>query len=477
MGMTMTQKILARAAGLAQVQAGQLIEAQLDLVLGNDITSPVAIKEMDKMKVQGVFDKDKIALVPDHFVPNKDIKSAEHCKCVREFARRNEITNYFEVGEMGIEHALLPEKGLTVAGDVIIGADSHTCTYGALGAFSTGVGSTDMAAGMATGKAWFKVPAAIKFNLIGKPAEWVSGKDVILHIIGMIGVDGALYKSMEFTGDGVANLTMDDRFTICNMAIEAGGKKYVVRELASQEMKNSAGATWDAATAGNSIGTWSSSFGENIDVVVSNNDGMGMSMFNAWSKDNKVPTFGYDANNDAVAAIAEGYGGTISQHADVQAYLTLRVIRNALDGVDIDTGIGTEDEAGNVLSEDVYTYNEEQRSYYALNVAVTADNYQEFTDSTKVYEPVSKQLDEKEHAKKKVWLNIYNASDNFLSSTYQPLLKNYDDLLNLDVEYIGGDGQTESNITNRLGNPSQYDAFAINMVKTDNAASYTSLLQ
>ena len=220
----MTQKILAQAAGLAQVQAGQLIEAQLDLVLGNDITSPVAIKEMDKMKVQGVFDKDKIALVPDHFVPNKDIKSAEHCKCVREFARRNEITNYFEVGEMGIEHALLPEKGLTVAGDVIIGADSHTCTYGALGAFSTGVGSTDMAAGMATGKAWFKVPAAIKFNLTGKPAEWVSGKDVILHIIGMIGVDGALYKSMEFVGDGIANLSMDDRFTIANMAIEAGGK-------------------------------------------------------------------------------------------------------------------------------------------------------------------------------------------------------------------------------------------------------------
>ena len=270
--------------------------------------------------------------------------------------------------------------------------------------------------------------------------------------------------------DGTATAVKDG-------TIEAGGKKYVVRELASQEMKNSAGATWDAATAGNSIGTWSSSFGENIDVVVSNNDGMGMSMFNAWSKDNKVPTFGYDANNDAVAAIAEGYGGTISQHADVQAYLTLRVIRNALDGVDIDTGIGTEDEAGNVLSEDVYTYNEEQRSYYTLNVAVTADNYQEFTDSTKVYEPVSKQLDEKEHAKKKVWLNIYNASDNFLSSTYQPLLKNYDDLLNLDVEYIGGDGQTESNITNRLGNPSQYDAFAINMVKTDNAASYTSLLQ
>lgn len=224
MGMTMTQKILAKAAGLPFVEAGQLIEAKLDLVLGNDITSPVAIKEMEKMKVEGVFDKDKIALVPDHFVPNKDIKSAEHCKCVREFARRNEITNYFEVGEMGIEHALLPEKGLTVPGDVIIGADSHTCTYGALGAFSTGVGSTDMAAGMATGQAWFKVPSAIKFNLIGKPSKWVSGKDVILHIIGMIGVDGALYKSMEFVGEGVANLTMDDRFTIANMAIEAGGK-------------------------------------------------------------------------------------------------------------------------------------------------------------------------------------------------------------------------------------------------------------
>ena len=239
MGMTMTQKILAAAAGLDHVEAGQLIEANLDLVLGNDITSPVAIKEMDKMKVDGVFDKDKIALVPDHFVPNKDIKSAEHCKCVREFAKKNEITNYFEVGEMGIEHALLPEQGLTVAGDVIIGADSHTCTYGALGAFSTGVGSTDMAAGMATGKAWFKVPSAIRFVLTGKPAEWISGKDIILHIIGMIGVDGALYKSMEFVGDGIANLTMDDRFTIANMAIEAGGKNgiFPVDELAIAYMK------------------------------------------------------------------------------------------------------------------------------------------------------------------------------------------------------------------------------------------------
>ena len=239
MGMTMTQKILAAHAGLDKVEAGQLIEADLDLVLGNDITSPVAIKEIEKMKVDGVFHKDKIALVPDHFVPNKDIKSAEHCKCVREFARRNEITNYFEVGEMGIEHALLPEKGLTVAGDVIIGADSHTCTYGALGAFSTGVGSTDMAAGMATGKAWFKVPAAIKVVLTGKPNKWISGKDVILHLIGMIGVDGALYKSLEFTGDGIAALSMDDRFTIANMAIEAGAKNgiFPVDKKAESYMK------------------------------------------------------------------------------------------------------------------------------------------------------------------------------------------------------------------------------------------------
>ena len=222
--MTMTQKILAAHAGLSEVKAGQLIEADLDLVLGNDITSPVAIKEMEKFNKEGVFNKDKIALVPDHFVPNKDIKSAENCKCVREFARRNSITNYFEVGKMGIEHALLPESGLTLPGDLIIGADSHTCTYGALGAFSTGIGSTDMAAGMATGKGWFKVPSAIKFNIVGKPSKWVSGKDVILHIIGMIGVDGALYKSMEFVGEGIKNLSMDDRFTIANMAIEAGGK-------------------------------------------------------------------------------------------------------------------------------------------------------------------------------------------------------------------------------------------------------------
>ncbi len=283
-------------------------------------------------------------------------------------------------------------------------------------------------------------------------------------------------KDGDINSDPIGTNTDGSATAVQDGSIEVGGKKYVVRELASQEMKNSAGATWDAATAGNAIGTWSSSFGEEIDVIASNNDGMGMSMFNAWSKDNNVPTFGYDANSDAVAAIAEGYGGTISQHADVQAYLTLRVLRNALDGVDIDTGIGTADEAGNVLSEDVYVYREEERSYYALNVAVTADNYQDFTDSTKIYDPVSKQLDESAHPSKKVWLNIYNASDNFLSSTYQPLLQNYDDVLNLDVDYIGGDGQTESNITNRLGNPGQYDAFAINMVKTDNAASYTALL-
>lgn len=283
-------------------------------------------------------------------------------------------------------------------------------------------------------------------------------------------------KGGNINSDPVGTNTDGSASAVKDGTLKIGGKKYKVRELASQEMKNSAGATWDAATAGNAIGTWSSSFGKKIDVVVSNNDGMGMSMFNAWSKDQKVPTFGYDANNDAVAAIAEGYGGTISQHADVQAYLTLRVLRNALDGVDIDTGIGTADDAGNVLSEDVYVYKEEERSYYALNVAVTSENYKDFTDSTKVFEPVSTQLDESAHPSKKVWLNIYNASDNFLSSTYQPLLQNYDDLLHLEVEYIGGDGQTESNITNRLGNPGQYDAFAINMVKTDNAASYMALL-
>ena len=283
-------------------------------------------------------------------------------------------------------------------------------------------------------------------------------------------VNGAIDSAPVGTNtDGTATAVKDG-------TLEVNGKTYTIRELASQEMKNSAGATWDAATAGNAIGTWTASFGDSIDVIASNNDGMGMSMFNAWSKESGVPTFGYDANADAVAAIAEGYGGTISQHADVQAYLTLRVLRNALDGVDIDTGIGTADSAGNVLTDDVYYYNEEQRSYYALNVAVTAENYQDFMDSTKVYEPVSNQLDAATSPEKSVWLNIYNSADNFLSATYQPLLQNYDDLLNLKVEYIGGDGQTEANITNRLSNPSAYDAFAINMVKTDNSASYTALL-
>lgn len=239
MGMTMTQKILAAHCGLEKVEAGQLIEANVDLVLGNDVTSPVAIGEMKKMKVDGVFDKDKIAIVLDHFTPNKDIKSAELCKCAKEFSKENNITNFYETGEVGIEHALLPEKGLVVAGDVVIGADSHTCTYGALGAFSTGVGSTDMAAGMATGQAWFKVPSALKFVLTGKPAKWVSGKDIILHIIGMIGVDGALYKSMEFVGDGIQYLSMDDRFAMANMAIEAGGKNgiFPVDELTIEYMK------------------------------------------------------------------------------------------------------------------------------------------------------------------------------------------------------------------------------------------------
>lgn len=245
-GMTMTQKIIAAHAGLDYVEAGQLVNADVDLVLGNDITSPVAIKEFRKLELDKVFDKNKIALVPDHFTPNKDIKSAEHCKLVREFAQEMEIVNYFEVGEMGIEHALLPEKGLTIPGDIVIGADSHTCTYGALGAFSTGVGSTDMAVGMATGKAWFKVPEAIKFVLKGKFNKWVSGKDLILHIIGMIGVDGALYKSMEFVGEGVKEISMDGRFTIANMAIEAGAKNgiFPVDEKAIEYIKDRTNREW-----------------------------------------------------------------------------------------------------------------------------------------------------------------------------------------------------------------------------------------
>ena len=251
MGMTMTQKILAKASGQASVKAGDLIMANLNLVLGNDITSPVAIREFEKFGIESVFDKTKIALVPDHFTPNKDIKSAQQALAVRNFAAENDILNYFEVGEVGIEHALLPEKGLVVAGDVVIGADSHTCTYGALGAFSTGVGSTDMAAGMATGKAWFKVPEAIKFNLTGKFNKYVSGKDLILYIIGKIGVDGALYKSMEFTGDGMHSLTMDDRFTIANMAIEAGAKNgiFEVDEKTTEYMKEHSDREYTVFTA------------------------------------------------------------------------------------------------------------------------------------------------------------------------------------------------------------------------------------
>ena len=224
MAMTMTQKILASKAGLESVEAGELILVSLDRVLGNDITSPVAIKEFEKIGAKEVYDKDKVTMVMDHFAPNKDIKAAIQCKMCRDFCDKHEVTHFYDVGQMGIEHALLPEKGLVVPGDVVIGADSHTCTYGALGAFSTGVGSTDMACGMATGKAWFKVPSAIKFVLKGKLKKFVSGKDVILHIIGKIGVDGALYKSMEFTGEGVGSLTVFDRLTISNMAIEAGAK-------------------------------------------------------------------------------------------------------------------------------------------------------------------------------------------------------------------------------------------------------------
>lgn len=224
MGMTMTQKIIAKHAGLDAVRGGQLVEAELDIVMGNDITTAVALKEFKKTGAKGVFDRDKVVIVLDHFTPNKDIKAAEQCKACRKFAWDMDVKHFYDVGEVGIEHALLPEKGIVSAGQIIIGADSHTCTYGALGAFSTGVGSTDMAIGMATGKAWFKVPSAIRFVLTGKPAKWVSGKDIILHIIGMIGVDGALYKSMEFVGDGIQYLSMDDRFSMANMAIEAGAK-------------------------------------------------------------------------------------------------------------------------------------------------------------------------------------------------------------------------------------------------------------
>lgn len=251
MGMTMTQKILARKAGLSEVHAGQYIEANIDLCLGNDITTPVAIKEFKRTGKEKVFDKTKVAIVPDHFTPNKDIKAAEQCKFIREFALEQNLDNYFEVGEMGIEHCLIPEKGLAAPGDAIIGADSHTCTYGALGAFSTGVGSTDFGATMSRGKCWFKVPAAINFVLTGKPTGHVSGKDVILHIIGMIGVDGALYKSMEFSGPGVAELSMDDRFTIANMAIEAGAKNgiFPVDEKTMEYVKEHVSKEYQAVEA------------------------------------------------------------------------------------------------------------------------------------------------------------------------------------------------------------------------------------
>lgn len=283
--------------------------------------------------------------------------------------------------------------------------------------------------------------------------------------------DGEINSAAAGTNtDGSSDVVTDG-------SIEVNGKNYVIRELASQEMKNSAGATWDAATAGNALDSWASAFGDQIDLVISNNDGMGMSMFNKWSKKESVPTFGYDANSDAVEAIGEGYAGTISQNPAVQAYLTLRLLRNALDGEDVNTGISEADDAGNVLSSDDYKYSKKDRSYYAMNLAVTADNYNDFKDSTTLYKTAQTDLDTKKHPKKKVWLDIYNSADNFLSSTYQPLLKKYDKILNLDVDYIGGDGQTESNITNRLGNPGEYDAFAINMVKTDNGSSYTSLLQ
>ncbi len=248
MGMTMTQKILAAHAGKASVAAGELIEAKLDLVLGNDVTTPVAITEFENAGFTKVFDKDKIAIVLDHFTPCKDINAAKLSLQARTFAKKHSITNFFDVGTMGIEHALLPEKGLIAAGECCIGADSHTCTYGALGAFSTGIGSTDMCAGMASGRAWFKVPAAIQFHLTGELQPWVSGKDVILHIIGMIGVDGALYKSMEFTGPGVAALSMDDRFTIANMAIEAGAKNgiFPVDEKTVEYMTGRVNRPWTA---------------------------------------------------------------------------------------------------------------------------------------------------------------------------------------------------------------------------------------
>ena len=271
--------------------------------------------------------------------------------------------------------------------------------------------------------------------------------------------------------DGSASNVKDGAITI-------GGQEFVVRELASQEMKNNSGATWDAPTAGNAINTWSAAFGDQIDVVVSNNDGMGMAIFNAWSKEIGVPTFGYDANSDAVAAIADGYCGTISQNADVQAYLTLRTLRNALDGIDIMTGISIPDAAGNVLSEDLYYYDDATRCFYALNGAVTADNYEDFLDATAPNPAFSNQLSESDAPAKKVWLDIFNSTDNFLNATYLPQLQNYDGVLNLDVEYVSGDGQNEGAIVNKLEvSMDDAEGYAINMVKTENATAYTSALE
>jgi len=284
-------------------------------------------------------------------------------------------------------------------------------------------------------------------------------------------IDDVDSQPIGMNADGSATDVKDGAITI-------GDKEYIVRELASQEMKNSSGATWDAATAGNTIGIWVADLGDQIDVVVSNNDGMGMAVFNAWSKEAGVPTFGYDANSDAVAAIAEGFGGTISQNADVQAYLTLRTLRNALDGVDIMTGIATPDAAGNALNDSLYYYDEATRCFYALNGAVTAENYQNFLDATAPNALFNFQLSEEDAPVKNVWLDIFNSTDNFLNSTYAPQLKNYDKILNLNVEYVSGDGQNESAIVNKLeASADDAEGYAINMVKTDNAAAYTSILQ
>jgi len=287
----------------------------------------------------------------------------------------------------------------------------------------------------------------------------------------IVTIDDVDSQPIGMNADGSATDVKDGAITI-------GDKEYIVRELASQEMKNSSGATWDAATAGNTIGIWVADLGDQIDVVVSNNDGMGMAVFNAWSKEAGVPTFGYDANSDAVAAIAEGFGGTISQNADVQAYLTLRTLRNALDGVDIMTGIATPDAAGNALNDSLYYYDEATRCFYALNGAVTAENYQNFLDATAPNALFNFQLSEEDAPVKNVWLDIFNSTDNFLNSTYAPQLKNYDKILNLNVEYVSGDGQNESAIVNKLeASADDAEGYAINMVKTDNAAAYTSILQ